>query len=290
MAEARIGATAMALLPFLGAGNTHMAGNYKGVVHKGLYYLVNNQKSNGSLWENGGTMYSHGLAAIVLTEAYAMTGDTSLQRPAQGALNFITYAQDPVSRGWRYKPRDMTGGDTSVVGWQLMALKSGHMAKLGVNGSTVQGVKKFLNSVQANDGATYGYMSPGRKPTTTAVGLLCRMYLGWDHEHPALANGVKRLAKTGPSKTNLYYDYYATQVMRHYGGADWEKWNKTMRDHLVKTQNRKGHAEGSWLLGKEHTDKGGRLYCTSLATMILEVYYRHLPIYGKKASEDEFEL
>ena len=78
--------------------------------------------------------------------------------------------------------------------------------------------------------------------------------------------------------------------MRHYGGADLEKWNKTMRDHLVKTQNRKGHAEGSWLLGKEHTDKGGRLYCTALATMILEVYYRHLPIYGKKASEDEFEL
>ena len=42
--------------------------------------------------------------------------------------------------------------------------------------------------------------------------------------------------------------------------------------------------------GKDHTDKGGRLYCTSLATMILEVYYRHLPIYGKKAAEDEFEL
>lgn len=289
MAEAKIGATAIALLPFLGAGNTHMAGNYKGVVHKGLYYLINSQSSNGSLWEPGGQMYSHGLAAIVLSEAYAMTGDTSLKRPAQGALNFIAYAQDPMTRGWRYKPGEL-GGDTSVVGWQLMALKSGHMAKLSVNANTVAGVKKFLNSVQANDGATYGYMSPGTKPATTAIGLLCRMYLGWDREHPSLAAGVKRIAKSRPSKVNLYYNYYATQVMRHYGEEPWEKWNKEMRDYLVKTQNRKGHADGSWLLGKAHTDKGGRVYCTALATMILEVYYRHLPIYGKKASEEEFEL
>lgn len=291
MSEARIGATAIALLPFLGAGNTHMSGNYKASVQKGLYFLLNSQKSNGSLWESGGNMYSHGLAAIVLCEAYAMTGDRGLQKPAQGALNFIAYAQDPITKGWRYKPRDLTGGDTSVVGWQLMALKSGHMANLQVNGATIAGTKKFLNSVQANNGATYGYMGPGEhRPSMTAVGLLCRMYLGWDREHPALQEGVQRLSKSAPSETNLYYNYYATQVMRHYGGEPWEEWNNEMRDHLVKTQNRRGHAEGSWLLGKEHTKQGGRLYCTAMATMILEVYYRHLPIYGQKASDEEFEL
>jgi len=26
--------------------------------------------------------------------------------------------------------------------------------------------------------------------------------------------------------------------------------------------------------------KGGRLYCTALAVMTLEVYYRHMPLYG----------
>jgi hypothetical protein len=289
MAEARIGATAIALLPFLGAGNTHMAGNYKAEVQKGLYFLLNMQKANGSLWEKGGTMYSHGLASIVLCEAYAMTGDRALQKPAQGALNFIAYAQDPYTRGWRYGPRE-TGGDTSVVGWQLMALKSGHMANLQVNASTIAGTKKFLNSVQANDGATYGYMSPGQRPAMTAVGLLCRIYLGWNHDNAALVEGVRRLGKSAPSKVNLYFNYYATQVMRHYGGEPWEEWNVEMREFLVKTQSRRGHAEGSWLLGKDHTDKGGRLYCTAMATMILEVYYRHLPIYGKKASEEEFQL
>lgn len=290
MAEARIGATAMALMPFLGAGNTHMSGNYQAVVQKGLYFLLNKQKADGSLWEPGGAMYSHGLAAIVLCEAYAMTMDPALQKPAQASLNFIAYAQDPVTRGWRYKARDQSGGDTSVVGWQLMALKSGHMASLVVNPNTVAGTKKFLDRVQANDGATYGYMAPGEKPSTTAIGLLCRMYLGWDREHEALTNGVKRLSKSGPSKTNLYYNYYATQVMRHYEGPKWESWNKKMREHLIKTQSRRGHADGSWHMGKDHTNKGGRLYCTAMATMILEVYYRHLPLYGKKAAMEEFEL
>jgi hypothetical protein len=289
-AEARIGATAIALLPFLGAGNTHLSGAFKTEVNRGLYFLLNAQQPNGSLWEPKGNMYSHGLAAIVLCEAYAMTNDQALQQPAQASLNFITYAQDPITRGWRYQPRDMTGGDTSVVGWQLMALKSGHMANLYVQPATVAGASKFLDSVQANNGATYGYMAPGDKAATTAIGLLCRMYLGWDREQTALREGVARLGKSGPSKVNLYYNYYATQVMRHYEGEPWEKWNRKMRDWLVDQQDRRGHRDGSWHMGKEHTDKGGRLYCTAMATMILEVYYRHLPIYGKQAAEVEFEL
>ena len=164
------------------------------------------------------------------------------------------------------------------------------MSGLQVNNSTVVGTSRFLDSVQANGGSTYGYKAPGEKNSTTAIGLLCRMYLGWEHDHTPLVKGVKKLSKSGPSKVDLYYNYYATQVMRHHGGEPWDKWNEEMRDYLVETQNRKGHAEGSWYLGKQHTDKGGRLYCTSLATMILEVYYRHLPIYGKKASEEDFEL
>ena len=40
--------------------------------------------------------------------------------------------------------------------------------------------------------------------------------------------------------------------------------------------------------GDHGADSGGRLYCTSMATMILEVYYRHMPIFQKQATEDGF--
>ncbi len=287
--DTRNAATAMALLPFLGAGQTHLDGEYKEVVRRGLYFLMSRQQSNGSFAEAGGRLYSHGLAAIALCEAYAMTGDPDLAGPAQGALNFIVYAQDPVGGGWRYEPRQ--AGDTSVVGWQLMALKSGHMGELQVPPNVIAGTSRFLDSVQTDGGAKYGYTAPGAGIGTTAVGLLCRMYLGWKQDHPALMRGVKFLSDTGPSTSNMYYNYYATQVMRHNGGEMWEKWNSQMREFLVKTQSREGPSQGSWYIPGDHgSERGGRLYCTSMATMILEVYYRHMPIYGSKAADEEFPL
>lgn len=288
---ARNGATAMALLPFLGAGQTHQEGNYQETVERGLSYLIRAMKLRnkmGDLTDAGGRMYSHGLASIALCEAYAMTNDQRLLQPAQLSLNFIIHAQDPIGGGWRYRPRQ--AGDTSVLGWQLMALKSGHMAYLKVPRKTIVGASKFLDFVQTDNGARYGYTVPARRPAKTAVGLLSRMYLGWKQQNPALEAGVEFLHERGPTE-NMYYNYYATQIMRHYGGQYWKEWNEKMRDWLVNRQNKKGHATGSWFIsGGRHTKKGGRLYCTSMATMILEVYYRHMPIYGKQASEEEFPL
>ncbi|MCH5373630.1 MAG: terpene cyclase/mutase family protein [Planctomycetes bacterium] len=289
LVDARNGATAMGLLPFLGAGQTHMEGTYKPTVKGGLAFLMTKMKNDGGLNESGGNMYSHGLAAITLCEAYGMTKDRALMAPAQASLNFIAYAQDPIGGGWRYSPRQP--GDTSVVGWQLMALKSGHMAYLQVSPNTVRGAIKFLDSVQVDSGAYYGYTSPAKRETTTAVGLLCRMYLGWKHDNDALKDGVKYLANIGPSKSNMYYNYYATQVMRQFGDDYWDAWNKQMRDFLVSAQAKDGPAKGSWYFDGGHgAERGGRVYNTSLATMILEVYYRHLPIYQKQATTEEFPL
>jgi len=62
-------ATAMALLPFLGAGQTHREGKYQEVVRRGLYFLTSQLKTEnhgglatGNLAQGGGQLYSHGLA------------------------------------------------------------------------------------------------------------------------------------------------------------------------------------------------------------------------------------
>ncbi len=292
--ESRNGATALALLPFLGAGQTHTEGNYKKVVKAGLAYLVRSMKVNnqgGSLWDKGGNMYAHGLGAIALCEAYGMTKDKGLAAPAQAAINYICYAQDPVGGGWRYNPRQK--GDTSAVGWQLMALKSGHLSYLNVPGIVVQKADRFLDSVQTGGGSAYGYVTPGNGAGTTAVGLLSRMYLGWKKDNPALERGVARFAKGGHSKADFYYNYYAMQVMFQASnggeGEVWKKWNTGLRDYLVNTQGKQGAEKGSWYVKHGHvTHVGGRLYCTAMATMTLEVYYRHLPIYAKDAVNEEF--
>ena len=290
--QARNAATGLALLPFLGAGQTHITGKYKKQVKDGLYYLKRSMKvsgQGGSFNQPGGQMYGHGICSIALCEAYAMTRDQTLRPPAQQSIDFICYAQDTVGGGWRYQPR--TPGDTSVVGWQVMALKSGHMAYLRVPAKTVRGAYNFLDSVEADSGAQYGYTHPAEgRPATTAIGLLCRMYLGWKQDEPALIRGVQLLGDRGPSSSDMYYNYYATQVMRHMGGPSWERWNNVMREQMVSSQAAIGHERGSWFVTSRHGGRGGRLYCTSMATMILEVYYRHLPIYGKQSTQDDFPL
>lgn len=204
-----------------------------------------------------------------------------LQNAAQKAVNFIILAQDKRGGGWRYRPGK--GGDTSVVGWQVMALQSARASKLLVVPQiTLDGATHFLNSVQTDYGSKYGYTKPGSGLATTSIGLLCRMYLGWGHESEALAKGVSFLGSRGPSKS-MYHNYYATQVLHHWGGEEWTKWNEVMREQLISTQAKAGHAEGSWSPAGDghHGGSGGRLYTTCMSIMTLEVYYRHLPLYTR---------
>ncbi len=122
--NARFGATGLALLPFLGAGQTHLEGEHKEVVNRGLQYLLRNIQREGPVGRlvDKGTYYSHGLCSIVLCEAFAMTKDKTLRGAAQALINETVIAQDPIGGGWRYSRQQP--GDTSAVGWQLMALKS----------------------------------------------------------------------------------------------------------------------------------------------------------------------
>lgn len=297
-------ATAMALLPFLGAGQTHMTGEYKNTVRLGLAFLIRNGKAkviNGlptlDFTEAGGTLYSHGLVAILLCEAYAMSQDPALMAPAQAAINFTVYAQ-MSDGGWRYSPRGAAPGDTSVTGWHIMALKSAHMGYLTVPPVTVKGAINFLDTVQGDGGSIYGYTdrptSIGGREACSAIGLLCRMYTGWDKNHPGIKKGVEHLARVGVDKKDMYYNYYAAQVLRHHGGPEWNRFNVELRDWLVETQETTGGAEGSWYFeeSKSHRGphEGGRLLSTAISTMILEVYYRHMPIYAAGAAEDDFPL
>jgi hypothetical protein len=283
--------TAFGLLPLLGAGQTHKGGGknaskYTKNVDKAIKWLMLNQKADGNL---GGGMYSHGLATIALCEAYGLTSDPNLQKPAQKAINYIVKAQSD-NGGWRYTPR--SGGDTSVVGWQVMALKSGQMAGLDVPSLTLEGAKKWLDSCASEDKGAYGYTGPVDNSSAgtamTAVGLLCRQYLNWGPKNPGLQAGVEKLKNTPPGKVpNMYYYYYATQVMHHMGGPAWEFWNPKMRDMLVAKQDQGNtpkheHQRGSWSpQGDAFNGAGGRLMMSSLSCLTLEVYYRHLPLYRR---------
>ncbi len=100
-----------------------------------------------------------------------------------------------------------------------------------------------------------------------------------------MQEGLATLLRHMPDNNarDMYYWYYATQVLHNVPGPDWDKWNRQMRRVLIETQCKDGCAAGSWDPDKPTRDRwgdaGGRLYVTSLAALTLEVYYRYLPLY-----------
>src|SRR5690606_3812643 len=128
-------------------------------------------------------------------------------------------------------------------------------------------VESFLEKCQAapNDASKYVYnpwaamtaeTGHGREASTTmtSVGLLMRLYTGWNREHPAMIRGANHLASNLPQygastsvaltgtignpMRDTYYWYYATQVMYHMQGDHWKAWNERLHPLLLSTQIR----------------------------------------------------
>lgn len=276
-------ATGIALLPFLGAGQTHERGEHAQTVTRGLYYLMSKMQATprgGDLSE--GTMYGHGVATLALAEALGMTGDRMLTPYVRDAVRFLETSQDMHGGGWRYLPGQP--GDTTVTAWQLAALKSAALAGVDVPSPTIHGICEFLDRVQVNGGEGYGYLAPQKnRPCTSAIGLLCRIYTAWP-EHETLDRGLATLAVRGPDREAVYQNFYLSQALLLRNHPAWPRWNTKNRDQLVARQDRVGHEAGSWSFADADTAPGGRLGHTALAILTLEVYYRLLPIYTEEAA------
>jgi hypothetical protein len=289
--ENQLAATAMALLAFQGAGNTPHSGRHKAVVASAWKGLLAKQLNDG-LFDvpspTHHTLYAHAQATYALCELVGMTKDRAFVDPARRALDFSLAAQ-ASDGGWRYAPREP--GDMSVTGWFLMALKSGEMAGLSVPGESLDRITKFLDTVSVDGGSRYGYRidSPLRPPSgvtaaVTAEGLLSRQFLGWGRADRRIAAGLELVIAEKfldfDNDKDVYAWYYITQVAHNVGGPAWDRWNGRLREVVPAQQVENGREAGSW---DPSLDKwghiGGRLYTTCLLTCMLEVYYRHLPLY-----------
>ena len=137
----------------------------------------------------------------------------------------------------------------TVTGWQLAALKSAVLAGIEVPYEVWIRASEFLDGLQDDDGARYPYLAGERgTAATTAVGLLCRMIGGWPRDARPLQRGVAKHRRSGPQQNNMYFIYYASQVLHHVGGPRWEKWNPRMREYLIDSQDDRGPRDGKLVL------------------------------------------
>ena len=294
--RADTGITALAVLCFLGAGYTPEEGKYADSVDKALMWLVTVQGEDGNLFGDANhfaRMYCHAMASYAIAEAYAMQSDpatdTRLRKPLLKAIAFINRQQIPGDGGWRYRRDSKFGGDMSMFGWQLMALKSAELAGIRIPSDVRTGMMKFLSdSGRGRQGGLAAYQLEDKvTPTMTAEALFCRQMLGFPRQSPLSSEAIGYLLRQIPRRTelNLYYWYYGTLAMYQFGGDAWDRWNQSVRDLLVSEQRQTGKLAGSWDPRGPWGPHGGRLYATALSTLTLEVYYRFLPLYRMGESE-----
>lgn len=299
------GVTALATLAFLGKLNTLGEGEYSDNVQRSTRWLVSQQKSTGFIGNDAGGgrgqtvpgnmagMYGHAMSTFALAEAYAMSRDHADAKALRGAVErgvaFILAAQ-LEDGGWRYFQYQTQGGDMSIFGWQLMALKSAQLGGVQIPPRVRDRMVDFLKKNSRGDNGGLGAYRT-TSPTTaamTAEALFCRQILGAGRDTPSSKEAVESLLsfRNLPTrqKLDLYYWYYGTLAMFQYGGAEWTQWNGRVRDLLISEQVPEGEYAGSWEPRDPWSGYGGRIYSTAVATLCLEVYYRYLPLYKETGS------
>ena len=303
-----MGLSGLALLAFQAGGHYYFNDTrYSPVVRRGLDWMVEHQQPDGALVGSkrgkgfsGETgyhqhyMYEHGIAAFALTDACAAAaalGATDSEQyrkyrlAAEKAVDFIEKNQH-TDGGWRYSKKLTEISDTSVSGWQVLALKSAKEAGIAVSSKCVEAVRGFFRSRETGEDGRTGY--DGRQPVTeatTGVGMLAKQFLLGEGDAPLVGNAANFLARhaetqwgtdlSEPAKNDYYLWYNCTLPMFQIGGRLWDRWNRVVRDKLATLQKHGGCEDGSWDPDTNWAEKGGRVYSTALAVLTLEVYYRY---------------
>ncbi|EMI23030.1 putative membrane protein [Rhodopirellula maiorica SM1] len=275
-ARAETALTGLALLSLMGAGQTHQQGEYADNVYRGLAYLIQNQKPDGSLSGNASVYaatYAHGMAALAMCEAAAITRDASAIQSAKRAMQYTQSMQHSGTGGWRYTKGDT--GDLSQLGWQAMVLDAGSRAGIQPSDAAVRGMERFLRSVRSGRAGGLASYRGGEAPsrTMTAEALATRLLIGQTVPQAEIDEAEMALLqqKPGVGQDNYYYWYYATLALHQLQDEAWEEWNRALQSRLLSTQL----PDGQWPTESVWGGYGGSIYTTSMATLCLESYYRH---------------
>ncbi len=279
---------ALALLAYMGRGHVPGRGPYRDVLEKGKRFILRTQNAEGVFVPQrnagSGPMYQQGLATLALAEMYGMDPDPDLEVALRKAVDLLIRCQSDKG-GWRYQPQK-SDEDLSATVMQIVALRAANNAEIPVPEQTIEKAVAYVKSC-ADPMGGYGYQGPGRKPQTTAAGAVSLQLLGY-HEDETIPGALDYLASLpvewgngGDISYYYYFHYYAIQANYQAGGKYWANWHPRVRELFLNRQN----PDGSWDMpgGAEGADVVGenKVYWTSMASLVLEVYMHFLPAYQR---------
>lgn len=298
----RVAVTSLALLAFLGDGqHSNHRTRYQSSVKRGLMWLLANQDVEGThagLISPGSLtidLHAHALATLVLAEAFELSRQEQLRRPAQHALDRAFRSQGEHG-GWSRSGRRDDPCDLPTTTWMILAMRTARDAGLKVDPERWARVVALYGAridherteerrrtplQRSSQEAAWWSENPGHR---TAWSLIACAFLG---RHPSTDSDRLRqaewLAKASMdqvlrvSPIDLLHTAVVTEALFQMGGPFWNLWNPEVRRAVLSAQRREpsDHRFGSWDPQGPSGVVGGRVASTALAVLCLEVYYRH---------------
>ena len=180
-------------------------------------------------------------------------------------------------------------GDTSILGWVVMGLKSAKEIGTAIPDEAWvrRGTLLWLERVATGDDkglARYQPAGAGHAHDDRR-GLGLPPVPGRRRSRRLRAPRRPRTCckhESDRGESNVYYWYYA-----HAGPVSARRPTLVALERPASRQDRRaattsGHQTGSWDPDDSlYGSKGGRIYCTTLAALSLEVYYRYLRLYDE---------
>jgi hypothetical protein len=309
----RVGVSSLALLCFLGEGETWpfdpskkvvKPGGYSDKVEKTVRFLMKSQDTAtgrfGPLDGAPGMMYNHGMATLALCEAGGISGDTFIREAAQKGLDFIVRAQT-TKGGWNYLADSAGQNDISVSAWQVQALCAGREAGLTIPREVfAKALAYYREATQAEGHVLYRLENrsdtqdrENKKVNNCAVALMIRQLLGDD---PRVSTDLRKLIQVvgsapPPSKKHWggkwvpdlpnnddgprsFWRPYVNYFATYGLFFSGGKDWQNWNDAMKAATMEMQLERGQWQSNDEYGWQGGTAYCTALCVLTLQVYYR----------------
>ena len=273
--------TGMALLCYLGHCELQDSPDYGETVQKAIKFITSTTPEP-KIDQRGS--YSHPIRTYALCEAYTMTKIKRLEEFAKRATIHIIKGQNE-NGGWAYSygkgPAAHT--DLSVAGWNIQALKAAAYTGIEISGldEAMDKAIKYVKECQDKTGRFAYQRGKTGKSSLTGTGILS-LQIWKNAKSEEAKKGLEWIVqneaiKKDWSSINVYGWYYHAQACFQATGISggskfWKAWNKDFQKTVCSNQADDGH----WKHGA-HFHGDTEIYRTTMAILMLEVYYRYMP-------------
>ena len=287
-----VGVTALAGISYLANGSTPSRGQYGKQVQLALDFIVKCVTREGFVTYEGSRMYEHAFATLFLAEVAGMAPSPEVQEGLKAAVGCIVASQNHQG-GWRYLP-GAKDSDISITVCQVQALRAARNMGVRVPKDTIDRAIQYVKRSYIGDRVSYPHYKGGFwyqvfenrpfRPSRTSFALtaagVTALYGAGEYDGDEIRGGLRYLfdPRNRPPRSDStrtfdywYGHYYAIQAFFQAGEPYWSEWYPSVRDEIVEGQ-----------IGGDHwEDLVGANYATAMATLILQIPYRYLPIFER---------